>query len=191
MEPEHFPEASTIVAQGEPGRYFYIVERGQVQFVVDGKIKGTQDACSSFGELALIYSSPRMATVVATEPTDVWKITRDAFRYSMADAAKRRHTETVTTLQTVPILMGLNSTQISLLADAVHYQTFSTNQVIIKKGEVGELFYFIKEGEVLCNHAGENYSDRVLTPGQCFGERSLITGDLTAADVSVSAGPCV
>ena len=49
-----------LITQGEVGDYFYIVEKGEFRFSVDGE--GAVGMCrdgASFGELALLYGSPR------------------------------------------------------------------------------------------------------------------------------------
>ena len=67
MEPYPVSRGTTIIQQGEPiGDYLYIIYQGTVTFVVDNVVVGTATAGQQFGELSLLYSAPRAATVIAT-----------------------------------------------------------------------------------------------------------------------------
>ncbi|KAG9509002.1 Rap guanine nucleotide exchange factor 4, partial [Fragariocoptes setiger] len=67
---EHHARANECVfQQGEPGHSWYVILRGSVHVIIDGK--GT--VCSlhagdDFGKLALINEAPRAATIVTGEP---------------------------------------------------------------------------------------------------------------------------
>lgn len=61
-----------VVKEGE----FEVLERRQgVNFRVNMKNRG-----DCFGEVSLMYSSPRGATVAATQDSTVWVLERDTFR---------------------------------------------------------------------------------------------------------------
>ncbi|KAA0149783.1 hypothetical protein FNF31_07160 [Cafeteria roenbergensis] len=54
----------TIIRQGDAGDYFYVQVSGTCQVLVNGEVVLETSAGQSFGELALLYDSPRAATVV-------------------------------------------------------------------------------------------------------------------------------
>ena len=57
----------TIIEQGDDGDNFYVIDSGEVDVYVNGNYMTTISDGGSFGELALIYGTPRAATVkVAT-----------------------------------------------------------------------------------------------------------------------------
>lgn len=49
--------------QGEKGDNCYVVEHGTFEAIKDGVVKHTYADKGSFGELALLYNTPRAATV--------------------------------------------------------------------------------------------------------------------------------
>ncbi|KAJ8387010.1 hypothetical protein AAFF_G00161870 [Aldrovandia affinis] len=65
-----------IIDQDDDGDNFYVIERGtfDIFLKVDGAERsvGCYDNRGSFGELALMYNTPRAATIVATSPGALW-----------------------------------------------------------------------------------------------------------------------
>ena len=61
-----FTEGDTITTQGESGIGFFVIEHGNATVSIGGKIIRTLGPGEHFGEVALIDSGPRSATVVAT-----------------------------------------------------------------------------------------------------------------------------
>lgn len=59
FEPCEFQEGDTIIKQGDPGDYFYVINSGLVIFQVNGKGVGKAKAGASFGELSLLYTVRR------------------------------------------------------------------------------------------------------------------------------------
>jgi small-conductance mechanosensitive channel len=70
----------TILVQGERGRGFYMIRRGQVSVRIDRNEKHRLGAGDFFGELALLTGSVRRADVVATEETEVFEIDEKIFK---------------------------------------------------------------------------------------------------------------
>jgi CRP-like cAMP-binding protein len=66
MTERTFAEGDTITTQGESGIGFFVIEDGNATVSVGGKIIRTLGPGEYFGEVALIDSGPRSATVVAT-----------------------------------------------------------------------------------------------------------------------------
>ena len=65
-----------IINQGDEGDNYYIIEEGTVDiFVNETKVVSLSEG-SGFGELALIYGTPRAATVMAGSDVKLWGIDR-------------------------------------------------------------------------------------------------------------------
>lgn len=62
-------EGTDVVRQGEPGEDFFVAEQGRYAVTVDGVRKSHElGSDASFGEIALLHSVARTATVTALEP---------------------------------------------------------------------------------------------------------------------------
>lgn len=80
-----------VIQQGaRGGDTFYVVQSGSCEVVVDGKAVAVRGCGSAFGELALLYSCPRAATVRATETTLLWVLHQRWYRLVARSAAQLR-----------------------------------------------------------------------------------------------------
>ena len=79
LVPLHAHPGSVVVQQGDPGDHFYIVTAGRVSVSVDGQQVREEQAGESFGEIALLRSVPRTASVHAVEPTEMVLLERGPF----------------------------------------------------------------------------------------------------------------
>lgn len=75
-----FAEGETILRQGDEGRTFYIVRRGQVVVTIDGQEVNRLGPGDFFGELALLTAKQRHASVIATAETEVFEIDEKMFQ---------------------------------------------------------------------------------------------------------------
>jgi cAMP-dependent protein kinase regulator len=85
LESELFDAGETIIAQGDVGNYFYIVEDGAAKAYIGGEqgeieVKSYETAGEYFGEIALLTSATRKATVrAAGQGCAVLSVNRDDF----------------------------------------------------------------------------------------------------------------
>ena len=60
-----FPAGSEVLTEGQSGVGFFVIEDGEASVSVGGKIVRTLGPGEHFGEVALIDSGPRSATIIA------------------------------------------------------------------------------------------------------------------------------
>jgi len=100
-----------------------------------------------FGELALMYSKPRAATVKAKTDGRLWALERKAFRTILMKTPAR---SLVQLLRKVEVLKPLSRLDLQRMADLMTEEKFVDGQAIVKQGENGETFYIISHGNVRC-----------------------------------------
>ena len=69
-----------LTREGDSGREFFVLVEGAAEVRRKGRKVGTMDAGDFFGEIALVSSRPRTATVTATAPVRLLVVTDRAFR---------------------------------------------------------------------------------------------------------------
>jgi len=185
-----------IIDQGDDGDNFYVIDRGifDIYVKIDGADKkvGAYNNKGSFGELALMYNTPRAATIVSSGDGIIWALDRVTFRKIVLKAAYLRRKMHEALLEKVPMLKHLNEFERMNVADALESRQYEDGEVIIKQGEDGTTMFFIERGEVsvkMKDDTGREVEITCLSSSQYFGELALVTHKPRAASV-ISKGGC-
>jgi len=78
---QQFQSGERIFVSGDEGNAMYAVRTGSVAIMSAGEVLETVRPGETFGELTLIDGSPRGATAIAREPTEVAVIDERAFHF--------------------------------------------------------------------------------------------------------------
>jgi CRP/FNR family transcriptional regulator, cyclic AMP receptor protein len=92
MRPRPYAKDEVIYLRGDPGTAFYVIVSGKVKIALtspDGKeiILRRLGPGGFHGELALLDDEPRSADAIATEPSMLLVLQRDAFRQFLSEHA--------------------------------------------------------------------------------------------------------
>ena len=97
---EHFEAGETIFEEGDVGDKLYVIRKGEVEVLRGGARLALLGAGDYFGEMALLSSAPRNATVRATQAADILTVNKGdftkllagfpEFHSGLADLASRR-----------------------------------------------------------------------------------------------------
>lgn len=109
-------QGEDLIVQGERGDYFYIVESGNFSVYVDNRYVSTLEGGRCFGELALIYNTPRNATIRAMKVSVVYALDRDTFRNTLANSANTKSNSIAKALKSVPLLSSLTDDQLAKIS---------------------------------------------------------------------------
>ena len=186
--PCSFDVGADIITQGDAGDFFYIIRSGTVEYFVDGK-KQTYvgQKHDSFGELALLRDVPRAATTRAKTACDLFKISRDSFRYAIAAAAQENSNSAYDAIKSVKIFENLSDQQLKDVSKVCMAVNMRAKTTIFKKGDPGSIFYIIQSGSVMMSDIGENMTDVTLEAGQTFGEKALMTKEKRNATATTAS----
>ncbi|XP_019364962.1 PREDICTED: cAMP-dependent protein kinase type II-beta regulatory subunit isoform X2 [Gavialis gangeticus] len=183
-----------VIDQGDDGDNFYVIDRGTYDIYVKcdgvGRCVGTYDNRGSFGELALMYNTPRAATIIATSPGAVWGLDRLTFRRIIVknNAKKRRMYENF--IESLPFLKSLEVSERLKVVDVIGTKIYNDGEQIIAQGDMADCFFIVESGEVRITmkrkskqDAEENGAVEIArcSRGQYFGELALVTNKPRAA----------
>ncbi|XP_028680520.1 cAMP-dependent protein kinase type II-alpha regulatory subunit-like isoform X1 [Erpetoichthys calabaricus] len=183
-----------VIDQGDDGDNFYVIERGVYDIFVKRDDKnncvGKYDNHGSFGELALMYNTPRAATIVATTEGALWGLDRVTFRRLVLknNAKKRRMYETF--IESVPLLKSLEVSERMKIVDVIGMKAYQDGERIITQGDKADCFYIVESGEVKIMMKSKTKADQQdnheveiarCICGQYFGELALVTNKPRAA----------
>ncbi|XP_035376532.1 protein kinase, cAMP-dependent, regulatory, type II, alpha, B isoform X2 [Electrophorus electricus] len=195
----HVKAQEHIIEQGDDGDNFYVIDRG----VYDIEVKQDGVNCcvgkyhnkGCFGELALMYRTPRAATIIASQPGALWALDRATFhRLIVKNNAKKRKTYEAF-IESLPLLECLELSERMKIVDVLGVKTFHDGEQIIKQGDEADCFYIVESGEVKimikskikAGQSSPRETEEVeiarATRGQYFGELALVTNNPRAASV--------
>lgn len=106
----------------------------------------------------MLYNCPRAATITAKTAAELWSLDRKTFNHIVKDAAANKREKFEEFLKKVKILQSMDSYERSKLADAIKEEWFDVDQVVIREGEEGNVFYMIMSGEAIAT--------KTLEPGK-------------------------
>ncbi|XP_017302283.1 cAMP-dependent protein kinase type I regulatory subunit [Diaphorina citri] len=192
MFPVNCLPGESIITQGDEGDNFYVIDQGEVEVYVNNELVTSVGEGGSFGELALIYGTPRAATVRAKTDVKLWGLDRDSYRRILMGSTIRKRKLYEEFLSRVSILESLEKWERLTVADSLEPVSFQDKEAIVRQGQPGDDFYIIVEGTalVLQNTVEEESPVEVgkLGPSDYFGEIALLLDRPRAATV-VAKGP--
>ena len=80
FETEAFDAGHRFVVEGRSGYAFYVLDRGTVSVSQEGREIRSLGPGDFFGEIAILGTGRRTATVTATEPGEAWTLFGTSFR---------------------------------------------------------------------------------------------------------------
>ncbi|EQC42886.1 AGC/PKG protein kinase [Saprolegnia diclina VS20] len=199
MDKETVLAGQVVIRQGDDGDKFYLAEAGKYDVRVKspempttdddhelGPVVHTYTATASahptFGELALMYSKPRAASVVATSNGTLWSIRRSAFRSILV---RRPLRNVVARLRAVSLLKPLTSAQLHLLAEAIKTVVYEKDAVVCKEGHVHDKWLVVVSGAISDLKTQHTYSthasvtDFALTGSSSMSPTTLVATETT------------
>lgn len=180
FEKVQIPAEEVIIKQGDDGDYFYVLEEGICIYSVNGIVVGEPaKPGDSFGELALMYTCPRAATVMTTTAATLFRVDQRSFRYILQAQSKQSAKAKIDFLNKVSFLQDLSPQDIQKLSTVMLSCPFKQGDVIVTKGGERVAFYIVEEGTLIATDVGDGdskYEDLPIKAGEHFGERAIVTG---------------
>jgi len=194
MEPITVKKGDWVIKQGTVGDRFYIIDEGTFEVRISngidldntgGNIVHLYEGSISkhlhpiFGELALMHSAPRSASVIARTDGVLFGLHRSAFRSVLAQAQGTRK-ELMKTISRIPLFRDLDHDEISKLAVAFNEMAFGRGEHIVEQNHFGDSMFVMTSGtcesvkvlkgtpESSTLKAGDNFGGEVILDRQKY-----------------------
>jgi Na+:H+ antiporter len=191
LVPIAFVATEIVVEQGQPADGMYLVARGSVEVVVseEGQERtlATLEAGDFFGEIGLLSSQPRTATVRAREACALLKLRRRDLksltrehphvREVLKNAYRGRVLSTV--LARVPLFRGLEAEDRDLISEAMRSRSFRRGKVVQRRGDLAQELIVVIEGQLEVDRPQS--PPRTLSEGESHGAVALCLPRLAEA----------
>jgi CRP-like cAMP-binding protein/Zn-dependent protease len=172
-----------VFRQGDRASAFYLVRKGIVHIESEHPDTGDTEVLTvlergdSFGELALLKSTPRSATARATNETELFEIDESTFDRLLADEIRAPNfgltLQAMAELRELRAFAHLSSEALGELLDHGEWVNAAPGEALIEQGAEGDAFYAIRSGRMDVVRDGSVIA--TLGPGQYFGETALLT----------------
>lgn len=139
-----------------------------------------------FGELSVVFTAKRSATVKAATKSVLWSLERAAFTNLVQRAEREEKQQLWDFIQKVDLLSGLTNAEQNRLVDAMETRTVDVGEKIISEGEIGDEFFIIKEGRCVAIK-GESLVVKEYHEKDYFGELALLNDEPRAASIMAVA----
>ena len=170
-----------LFKEGGIGNYFYILKEGSIEFISRNNSKNRKIKIGeSFGELALLHGATRSETAKSLTESFLWVMERKNFRKIVDHITKMNYEENKNFIESIPILANIHYTQKTILCSFLYKENFQKGHFIVRKGDLANCLYIVKEGEVDCSLNGKVV--RTLRKGDNFGERSILVDSMRSLD---------
>ena len=196
--PESYPFGRTIVTEGDQGDALYVITSGRAR-VVKRDERGEEISLSvlrpgdSFGEIALLTGTRRMATVRAASDVEALRLDRTAFDDVVARSPElRHHLELQVRHRTLQNFFReysafgrLPVAALRILLTELEVVTVAAGDTVIREGDPAGPMYVVQDGRLRVSRTEDGVRRDVgyLRRGDFFGELSLLTGRPRAASV--------
>lgn len=187
-----------VIREGDVDDSMFIVSTGRVK-VTKTTEAGTEMVLAQlgdgtfFGEMALLSESPRTASVIASEETLLFEVSRDVLAGVVKNFPSVKHIllrfyrqRLLSNLMAIsPIFRPLDAEQRKSLIEKFKSREVSANEKLLEEGGKGDGLYMLLSGraEVSKKIEGKRQVLAHLKEGDVFGEMSLLTNNPVSANV--------
>jgi len=181
-----------VIAQGQSADELFIIESGVYEVYLnlssadEEKVNEYQNS-GCFGDLALLYSTPRTATVLCKKEGIIWALEKTTFRHVVVRAQSERRRTMSKALIKMPLFAGLTEIQVHKVSDVCEVVAFGEDEYVIREGDRGDKFYIVSQGSCIAtsDYHGHEVEIGRMMPGHYFGERALLLNQPRRANIKV------
>ena len=136
MVTQKFSCGHTIITEGEEGEMFYIIKEGVVGCYENKVEKRRLGKGDYFGDQALLYNTPRTATITAATDVKLVSIGREGLKQVLGSSLDRvlYRNSLLIAIDKSSILRTFNATQVEALLKHSELRVYSPGDVVVHRG---------------------------------------------------------
>lgn len=201
LDSQRFAEGAMVFAEGDEANSLFLIVEGTVQISSNGEVITELELGGCFGEGALIEKKVRGASALATSPTRLLELKREAFveltekygkvRLRLKQHHERRRAQDIgksierNLLNDAPFLSGAGGALINELAQYLERKTYVKGDTLMEEGAEGASMFLIEKGTVYVLKGDKQVAE--LEPGACVGEGALFSRRPRSATVTAAS----
>ena len=195
MEEKNIPAVTDVVKQGEIGDCFYFIVEGdlecKMQFIkvtkegnrkkvekFEPKLVKVYGPGDYFGELSLLYQTPRRGTIKTVTDVKAYVLNRTNYKKILKNAKNESMTKKINVFKKVPILQTLTDEEYEKLEKISKEAIYYKGETILKQNEFCNAMLIIDKGKCIGTQTEEEgkipVKIRDYKEGDIIGEGALL-----------------
>ena len=164
MEEKNIPAVTDVVKQGDLEESFYFVAEGKLECKMqftkitqegnrkkvekfDPKLVRIYNPGDYFGELSLLYHTPRRGTIRTITDVKLYSLNRSTYKQILRKANEEKTGKIIDTLKKVKILSMLEEEELEKLETITKEAIYSHGEIIIKENEFSNTLMILEKGK--------------------------------------------
>jgi len=203
---QHISAGERVYRVGDGGDALYLIESGEIELTAENASGVIEELArisdgGFFGEMSLFTGQIRTEDATATRNTNVWVLHKSdldalstqyptigaALNQGLATRLAAEQAKEEERFRHFELFADLSNEELSQVVQYLQATRFRQGEQIISAETPSDTLYLIEAGEVRLHTF--NGGSWLLGPGECFGERSLLTnqpfGAVVAAETDV------
>nr|CAD79354.1 cGMP-dependent protein kinase [Paramecium tetraurelia] len=170
-----------VFKQGNQASAYFVIERGQVEIIINENPIRVLKQGDQFGEIALLYNATRSASTKALTNCGFWSLERATFKKTIEEITLKEYDENRKFIDQVQFFSFMTSEQRDMIGNALITTKFNPGQNIVNEGDQADSFYVIKSGQVQILKGDKLI--RKMGAKDSFGEQALYEKSVRGATV--------
>ena len=160
-----------VFKQGDLSSSFFIIAEGTVQVEINGGPKRLLRKGIGFGELGLIYSAPRSASVKVVQDCRLYVLSRNVFRRTLEDITVKNYDIAKKYVSSLALFNHFTEAQKDSIAYSMVALKYQNKEIIFKEKDDANSFFIIASGKVEISI--KDKAPLILGPKDSFGEQAF------------------
>ena len=202
------PAEQFLFKQHSIAKFFFVIEKGEVDILIEGVRVKEMGPKSLIGDLALLYNTPRTASVQAISECRLWALDGAEFKSKLVALKRAQYLQSSEFVNRIEVFAKLTPEQRERLASEMLLESYASGTAIVSQGDDATAMFVVRSGKVEIirddkfvtfleadSYFGENAfaeqiakrsaTVRAVGPVQCFSISRGVLKDLFGHDVNV------